>query len=257
LEARKDLRRFIAPDLLGHGESATPRGDYTLGGYANGLRDLLGALGYRHGSLVGHSLGGGVAMQFAYQFPESCDRLALVSSGGLGQTVSPLLRAVTLPGAEYVLPVIAHQRVMEFGGWLGGLAGKVGLSIPVELREFGQHFESLVDPGRRNAFVHTVRSVIDGAGQRVSGAEKLYLAGDVPTLIVWGGRDPMIPVGHAHRAAELIPHATLEIFDEAGHFPHCDDPARFTDVLVRFLDTTTAARLDVDDLATRLAIEDE
>ena len=101
---------LIAPDLLGHGESATPRGDYSLGAHATGVRDLLTALGIEHVTVVGHSLGGGIAMQFAYQFPERCERLVLVSSGGLGREVHLLLRAAALPGADYVLPLLTSSQ---------------------------------------------------------------------------------------------------------------------------------------------------
>src|ERR671923_1730441 len=110
----------LAPDLLGHGRSAKPRGDYSLGAYAVSIRDLLIALGHRRGTVVGHSLGGGVAMQFAYEYPVFCERLVVVSSGGLGREVHPLLRAATLPGAELVLPLIASERVLGLGGALGG-----------------------------------------------------------------------------------------------------------------------------------------
>src|SRR5881628_872710 len=96
----------LAPDLLGHGGSAKPRGDYSLGAYASGIRDLLGVLGFDRATVVGHSLGGGIAMQAAYQFPEYVERLVLVSSGGLGREVSPILRAATLPGSELVLGLI-------------------------------------------------------------------------------------------------------------------------------------------------------
>src|SRR5918994_5042911 len=106
----------IAPDLIGHGESAKPRGDYSLGAYASGVRDLMVTLGHESATFVGHSLGGGVAMQLAYQFPERYERLVLVDSGGLGREVSPMLRPATLPGAELVLPVLADRRLVNGGG---------------------------------------------------------------------------------------------------------------------------------------------
>ncbi len=105
----------IAPDLMGHGDSAKPRGDYSLGAHASGIRDLLMALGHERATFVGHSLGGGVAMQLAYQFPEHCERLVLVSSGGLGRDITALLRAASLPGAELVLPLLVHGRVLAAG----------------------------------------------------------------------------------------------------------------------------------------------
>src|SRR6187200_259079 len=118
---------LIAPDLLGHGESATPRGDYSLGAHASGARDLLTALGHDHVTVIGHSLGGGIAMQFAYQFPERCERLVLVSSGGLGREVHLLLRAAALPGADYVLPLLSSRHVVRVGRGVGAVLGRVRL----------------------------------------------------------------------------------------------------------------------------------
>src|SRR3954466_12835826 len=111
---------LIAPDLLGHGESATPRGDYSLGAHASAARDVANALGHERVTVVGHSLGGGIAMQFAYQFPERAERLVLVSSGGLGREVHLVLRAAALPGADYVLPALTSRRVVAFGRGVGG-----------------------------------------------------------------------------------------------------------------------------------------
>jgi pimeloyl-ACP methyl ester carboxylesterase len=235
--------RIVAPDLLGHGESAKPRGDYSLGAFANGVRDLLGALGYERGTIVGHSLGGGIAMQFAYQFPERCERLVLVSSGGLGREVHPLLRAAALPGAEAVLPWLCVAGRRSIGTLTHGLAG-LGLRAGVDLEEIWRSFVSLEDAEARQAFVDTVRGVIDVGGQRVSAADRLYLAAELPTLIVWGERDPLIPVRHAHEAHERIPGSRLEIFAGAGHFPHRDDPERFASVLLDFIETTQPTPID-------------
>ena len=109
----------IAPDFPGHGGSAPGGGDYSLGSLASGLRDLMLALGHERATLVGHSLGGGVALQFTYQFPEMVERLVLVSSGGLGPDVSPILRAAALPGAELFISATAGRRQP---GRLGGRA---------------------------------------------------------------------------------------------------------------------------------------
>lgn len=236
----------IAPDLLGHGHSAKPRGDYSLGAYASGIRDLLAVLGHERVTLVGHSLGGGVAMQFAYQFPEWAQRLVLVASGGLGKEVSPLLKAVTLPGAEFVLPLLFHPRIRETGEWPGTVARRFGWQPSNSLAEVWRSYTTLTDRHGQMAFIHTVRSVIDVAGQRVSAHDRLYLAEALPTLIVWGDRDRIIPVSHAYRAAEAIPGARLEIFKGAGHFLPWRDADRFLAVLEDFLETTTPAHVPED-----------
>ena len=233
----------IAPDLLGHGDSSKPRGDYSLGAYANAVRDLLGALGESRGTIVGHSLGGGVAMQFAYQFPERCERLVLVSSGGLGRELHPLLRAAALPGAEVVLPwlCVAGRRGV---GTVAHVLGRLGLRASADLEETWRSFVSLEEPDARRAFLHTVRGIIDLSGQRVSATDRLYLAGELPTLIVWGEHDPLIPVRHAHEAHARIPASRLEIFQGAGHFPYRQDPRRFATVLLDFVQTTIPAPVD-------------
>jgi pimeloyl-ACP methyl ester carboxylesterase len=253
MAARGDRRRVLAPDLLGHGESAKPRGDYSLGAYASGVRDLLAALGHTHATVVGHSLGGGVALQFAYQFPEICDRLVLVDSGGLGREVSLALRAVALPGAEWVLPLLADRHVVAAVSALGRLVEMLPVRLSPSLQESARSFASLAESANRSAFVHTARSVIDLGGQRVDAGDRLYLAAQLPTLVVWGGRDGVIPVAHAHRAVDRMPGAELAVFEAAGHFPHCDEPQRFATLLAEFTDRTAPARLDTADLARQLA----
>ena len=244
-----DHYRVIAPDLLGHGLSAKPRGDYSLGAHACGVRDLLASLGHDRVSLVGHSLGGGIAMQFAYQFPERIERLALVSAGGLGPEVSPFLRAATLPGSELVLPVIAGSWVRKAGR---GLDSVLGRFVPEGMREALIGFGSLGDRATREAFVHTARSVIDVRGQRVDGRDRLYLATDLPLLVVWGGKDAIIPVQHALTVAEALPSARLEVFTQSGHFPHLTEPKRLSALLHDWVSTTQAAELDAHSLTQRL-----
>jgi pimeloyl-ACP methyl ester carboxylesterase len=242
-------RRFtvIAPDLLGHGESAKPRGDYSLGAYASGIRDVLVALGYDEATFVGHSLGGGIAMQLAYQFPERCERLVLVDSGGLGREVSPLLRAATLPGSDLVLPLLAHTGLLEAGRRVGVLLDRLGLHVATDVVEMARGHATLNDHQARAAFLHTLRGIVDPAGQRVSALDRLYLAQHVPFLIMWGERDPIIPVEHGRAAHALVPSSRLEIFPEAGHFPQLDDPNAFVDVLVDFIEATDPADVDEDE----------
>jgi len=242
----------IAADLLGHGASAKPRGDYSLGAYASGVRDLFAALGHDRVTVVGHSLGGGVALQFAYQFPERTERLVLVSSGGLGREVSILLRAAALPGAELVLPFLVP-------GWLGGAVdslgwagARLGLRPSQDAEELLRGFLSLGDPEARAAFLHTLRAVIEPGGQRVNSHDRLYLAANLPTLLVWGARDPIIPADHGRNAHAAMPGSRLEIFDNAGHFPHLDDPVRFVELLREFIAGSEPADLDAETLRDRI-----
>jgi pimeloyl-ACP methyl ester carboxylesterase len=237
---------LIAPDLLGHGESATPRGDYSLGAHASGARDVLTALGIERATVVGHSLGGGIAMQFAYQFPERCERLVLVSSGGLGREVHLLLRAASLPGADYVLPALTSNRLIGVGRGVGGLLKRLRLSPGEDLQVLANGFASLDNAGSRQAFLHTVRAVIDPSGQRVSAQDRLGLAGLLPSLIVWGERDSIIPVEHGAEAHEAMPGSRFEVFPDAGHMPHDADPDRFAELLIDFCTTTEPAELTSD-----------
>jgi pimeloyl-ACP methyl ester carboxylesterase len=239
-----ETHTVVAPDLLGHGESAKPRGDYSLGAHASGIRDLLVGLNIERATVVGHSLGGGIAMQFAYQFPERCERLVLVSSGGLGDDVHPLLRAATLPGSEFVLPLLAHPRVVEVASIIPRALGRIGLRTRPDLTEMARGYQSLSNSEARSAFIHTLRGVIDPMGQRINASDRLYLASKMPSLIVWGRRDRIIPVEHAQPAHAAMPGSRLELFDEAGHFPHLDDPLRFARTLETFFDDTEPARVD-------------
>ena len=238
----------VAPDLLGHGRSAKPRGDYSLGAYASGIRDLLGVLGYERGTAVGHSLGGGIAMQFAYQFPEYCERLVLISSGGLGRQVHPLLRAATLPGAEVVLPIITHDAALRTGEAVGAAIGRLGLRFGPDVAEFARGYASLADADSRRAFLHSLRAVIDAGGQRVSALDRLYLAELMPLLVIWGRDDPIIPVGHGRYAHALVPGSELVEVEGAGHFPMLDDPDRIADELAAFVERTEPYRWDMEEM---------
>ena len=242
-----DRYTVLAPDLLGHGQSAKPRGDYSLGAYAASLRDLLIVLGHRRASVVGHSLGGGIAMQFSYEYPVFCERLVLVDSGGLGPEVHPLLRAATLPGSELVLPLIAHSRLHVVGEAIGQALGRLGLELGHDLAEMTRGYASLSDAEARRAFLHTLRAVIDLAGQRVSATDRLYLAQMIPTLIVWGRRDPLIPVEHAMVAHRGCPAAGSRSSTTPATSPSSSEPIRFARLLMDFIDSVDPAEFDFSD----------
>jgi pimeloyl-ACP methyl ester carboxylesterase len=233
----------VAPDLLGHGESDKIKGDYSLGAFASTLRDVLVALGHEHATVVGQSLGGGVAMQLAYQYPERCERLVLVGSGGLGREVNRLLRLLSLPGSEAVLMLACsapvHNAIAAVGEW----TSRVGLRPAPVVTELWRSYSSLGDDATRRAFLRTLRAVIDNRGQSVSAANRLHLAAEMPTLIVWGDADPIIPVEHAESAHLAIEGSQLEIFEGVGHYPHCEAPQRFVDVLTDFIESTVSTQI--------------
>jgi pimeloyl-ACP methyl ester carboxylesterase len=240
--------QVLAPDLLGHGDSEKPSGDYSLGAQASLLRDLMVQLGIDRATVVGQSLGGGIAMQFAYQFPERCQRLVLVSTGGLGRDVSPLLRALSVPGAEVVLwaatPGFARDWGDSINRWLRDRGVRSGRAS-----EMWRAYSSLGAPESRAAFLRTLRAVVDPGGQAVSATDRLYLVDATPTLIIWGDRDPIIPVDHGRAAAAAIPNCRLEIFPGVGHFPQVEAPQRFIEVLDEFIASTSTADF-FDEVAT-------
>ena len=248
MDVLRDRYTLFAPDLLGHGESAKPRGDYSLGAYASGIRDLLIGLDAERATVVGHSLGGGIAMQLAYQYPERCGRLVLMSSGGIGQEVHPLLRAASLPGSEVVLPLITHARLLEAGAALSRALGVFGLQAGADIAEGARGYASLNDREARAAFVHTIRAVIDPTGQRVSALDRLYLAEALPSMVIWGRNDRIIPSHHAELAHEAMPASRLELIEGAGHFPHMTDAIRVARLLANFIDGTEAARIEAEDM---------
>jgi pimeloyl-ACP methyl ester carboxylesterase len=243
----------IAPDLIGHGDSAAPRGDYSLGAHAASIRDLLTALGIERASIVGHSLGGGVAMQFFYQFPARVERLVLVSSGGLGHEVSPMLRTAALPGVSATLSLAAHPRLLgalwDVGKRLRGAGVRQGAYVQAVARAL----RPLERPQAREAFLQTLRSVIDVRGQRVSATDRLYLLESMPTMIVWGERDHTIPLEHGRRAHEAIRNSRFRTLPRVAHFPHLEDPEGLAAVLREFLGESEPCELDDADWGALLS----
>ncbi|AII03801.1 MULTISPECIES: alpha/beta fold hydrolase [Rhodococcus] len=231
--------RVLAPDLPGHGDSAKPRGDYSLGAFAAWLRDLLHELGIERVTVIGQSLGGGVAMQFSYQHPELCDRLVLIGSGGLGPDVNWTLRLLAAPGSEFLLPLVAPAAVRDAGNKVRGWLAAVGIQS-VRGDEMWNAYASLSDSDTRQAFLRTLRAVVDHRGQAVSALSRLYLNEGLPTQLIWGDSDGIIPVAHGYAAHEAIPGSRLAVLDGVGHYPHLEDPAAVVDIIDDFVSTTPA-----------------
>lgn len=246
----------LAPDLPGHGSSQPGGGgDYSLGALAAGLRDLLAALGHDRATLVGHSLGGGIAMQLSYQFPEIAERLVLVSSGGLGREVSPVLRAAALPGAERFIAATAGPGSVVGAALTRGLAS-VGLRPSADVAEVARAYASLADPGRRHAFLATIRAVVGLSGQSVHAGDRLYLAESLPLLVIWGRNDPMIPVRHGEEAHAAVAGSRLEVFEKVGHVPQIEAPTQFVAAIERFVAETEPAQWDTARWRARLAAQE-
>ena len=249
-----ESHRVVAPDLIGHGDSATPRGDYSLGAHAASIRDLLTTIGVERATIVGHSLGGGVAMQFFYQFPQRTERLVLISSGGLGHERQPAAarrraaRRLAAAAPRRAPPPGRRDRRRAAGGCASAAASR-----GVYLEAVARALRPLQEPGSRRAFLQTLRAVIDVHGQHVSATDRLYLLGDMATLIVWGERDRTIPIAHGRAAHEAIPHCRFETLPRAAHFPHLEDPEGLAAVLADFMATTAPVRIEDSEWAAVIA----
>jgi pimeloyl-ACP methyl ester carboxylesterase len=248
----KLAQRFtvIAPDLLGHGKSDKPRADYSVAAYANGMRDLLAVLEIDRVTVIGHSLGGGVAMQFCYQFPQLVDRLVLVATGGVTKDVNVVLRCASLPMGSEALALLRMPLALTLVQLTGGIArtalGKRGFArdLPDVLRILAE----LPEPTASAAFSRTLRAVVDWRGQVITMLDRCYLTKSVPVQLIWGDEDSVIPVSHARMAHAAMPGSQLVIFNRSGHFPFHHDPDRFVEVVGRFIDSTDPAEYDQDRL---------
>lgn len=244
MEALAEGHAVVAPDLLGHGESDKPRADYSAAAFANGMRDLVEVLGLGAVTVVGHSLGGGVAAQFAYQYPERVERLVLVAPGGVDRDVSPVLRIATVPFSELTVPLL-HTPPGRFAVRIGTtLLKAIGHDLAVDADDLRRVLEGLPEDGAFDAFTRTLRAVVDWRGQVVTMRDRVYLAATVPMAVMWGSRDGVIPVAHAARLAEACPHAEMHIYEGAGHFPHHSDPERFVEEVRGFMSGTEPAHWD-------------
>jgi pimeloyl-ACP methyl ester carboxylesterase len=168
--------------------------------------------------------------------------LVLLNSGGLGREVTFYLRLLTVPGFEAVFPLFCTPQLRDAGNLVATWLARAGVKSTPARQEIWRSYASLADAESRQAFFRSLRNVIDFNGQAVSALGRLYRAAHLPTLIVWGAKDPFIPVSHAIAAHQAIPGSRLEIFDDVGHYPHCEAPARFLAVLMAFMTSTKPAR---------------
>lgn len=234
--------RVVAPDLLGHGESGKPRGDYSLGAFAVWLRDFLDELGITRATVVGTSLGGGIAMQFVYQHPDYCERLVLMSSGGLGPDVGLILRLLSSPGAEFVLPIAAPKPVLRAGEKLKAVLSGAGIRSP-RGAEMWSAYCSLSDQQTRQAFLRTLRSVVDHRGQAVSALSRLGVKAGLPVMAIWGDKDNIIPVEHVYAAQSVRADSRVEVLPGVGHFAQVEAPNKVVDLIEDFIATSSAAEI--------------
>ena len=240
----------IAPDLLGHGLSDKPRADYSVAAYANGIRDLLVTLGLDSVSVVGQSLGGGVAMQFAYQFPDMVERLVLVSAGGVTKDVHPALRLMATPvinEAFKLLRIPGAMTLLRVAGsaidQLDGTPLHPG-AVLHDTPDLVRVLANLLDSTAYDAYLRTLRAVVDWRGQVVTMLDRCYLTENLPVQLIWGDQDTVIPVAHAHLAHAAMPGSSLTVFRGAGHFPYRDDPMHFLEVLEDFMNSTMPLKFD-------------
>lgn len=245
----------IAPDLLGHGLSDKPKADYSVAAFANGMRDLLVVLGHTKVTVVGHSLGGGVAMQFCYQFPRFVERLILVAPGGVTSDVNPALRAVAVPGVPFLLQGLglpgALPLLRGIGRFLARADALPGIperfaprNVITDHQDLLRIVSDLADEESGRSFTRTLRSVIDWRGQTVTFLDRAYLTERLPMMLIWGTSDSVLPAHHAELAAAVIPHAEVVMFDGAGHFPFRDDPERFLALVREFIARTEPLEFD-------------
>lgn len=242
------LFHVIAPDLPGHGDSSLEFDDYSLGAMASTLRDLLVVKRISRCTVIGQSLGGGVALQFVYQYPEFCERIVLIGSGGLGREVNWILRMLAVPGTELLLSAGAAPFLVGAGNAVRSFFRDKGVHAAASSETWAA-YESLGKPGHRKSFFKTLRAVVDNKGQAVSATNRLHLAGQLPFQLIWGDRDPIIPVAHGHATHDAIPGSRLSIVEGTGHYPHVEDPATVEQVILDFVTSTDPGRIDHDTLS--------
>lgn len=226
--ALKEQRRVITMDLPGFGLTGpNAQGDYRSEAYTRFVLDLMDALGVQRFVLGGNSLGGGIAWQTAVAAPHRVERLILVDAAGYplqSQSVPIGFTVARTPGLSKLMEFILPRKMVEAS--VRNVYGDPSRVTP----ELVDRYQQLtLREGNRHALVSRFRQSNFGA------YAPLIKTVNVPTLILWGGRDRLIPVADAHRFQQDIVGSELIIFEDLGHVPHEEDPARTVRVVQKFL----------------------
>jgi pimeloyl-ACP methyl ester carboxylesterase len=231
LDSLADGSRVIAIDMIGSGGTDKPRVRYSYERFAEFLRDFMVTLGIARATVVGHSLGGGIALRFAALYPAMIDRLILVAPGGISRGLGPV-RFLTLPLVGRLLMLAGPRSPKEM---LQGTVFDTGI-------DFDQPVMRMMElsrlPGSTSAFLATLRRVASIRGQRSGILREIAStlgSFQCRTLVVWGRQDHVVPYAGARIAIASIPHAELWSLDQCGHCPMFEHPDAFNHRVKEFL----------------------
>ena len=232
IEALAQGQQVYALDMLGFGRSTKPPAAYTLAFLAQNVQAFAHALQLDRVSLVGLSLGGGVALQFARMFPSRVRKLVLVASAGLGRRIGASLRLATLPvlGELFTRPSPAGT-------------ARAYRSIVADPRCIGDAwlntaYQMALESGAQRTFLSALRASANVLGVRPHAYKPIVHdlpRITAPTLVVWGKQDPLVPAAYAHVAAQGLPHARLHLFHRCGHLPQLEYVDAFNQLVRTFL----------------------
>ena len=229
------VRQVYALDLAGFGFSDKPDVDYTISYFADFVRDFMITSGIEKATMIGESMGGGIALQLALKYPEKVEKIVLAGSSGLGKEVSISLRLLTLPIFGERLSRPSKEGTKQFFEQL--FYNKE--IIQEEWIEYD--YQLSLQPGVQRSLLRALRSLCNIWGQK----RKIYLPIlenlqkiEIPVLILWGAQDQIVPVSHAHRAKKILPNARIHIFDPCGHVPNIECADEFNALVTGFMSET-------------------
>ena len=226
--------RVYAPDLPGSGGSIKSDVDYSPAFFTQFLSAFLDALEVKHAAVIGHSLGGLVGLRLALSEPSRVSALGLVASAGLGREVTHALRSLALPGTGRLAvawgkrPPGAAQRALGRSTLLFARPWRV------PRKWLKEQYRLARLPGFLEAQLATVRAQVGLRGQREVLVDRLAQL-EVPTRLVWGTGDRVLPYSQAKEGVSRLQEGSLELISDCGHSPHVEQPERFVSALDRFL----------------------